>query len=137
MGAWSSSIFGNDEAADFSYEFDDATSVEAVVPILEQAMDRILNARGIIDSSDGAVGLAAAALVVAWAEPDLLGSDAAYAPDPWPRVKDSLPRHLDVKAAAVLDSMSRTDLNELAELWAEAGQLSEFQTEISRWRSKL
>lgn len=73
-------------------------------------------------------GLAAAALVVAWTEPEMLGSDAAYAPEPWPRTADPLPGYLKTKAAAVL---------ELAQLWAESGQTSEFTAEIDRWRSRL
>jgi hypothetical protein len=67
----------------------------------------------------------------------MLGSDAAYAPQPWPRTSDPLPGYLKTKAAAVLDRMKDAAGNELAQLWAESGQTSEFTAEIDRWRSRL
>lgn len=137
MGAWDGSVFGNDDAADFSFEFDDANTVAKVAPIIEDALDDVLASTTDLEAPEGAIGLAAAALVVAWNEPEMLGSDAAYAPEPWPRTADPLPGHLKTKAAAVLDRMKDATGNELAQLWAESGQTSEFTTEIDRWRSRL
>ncbi|MGO4582843.1 DUF4259 domain-containing protein [Arthrobacter sp. 2RAF6] len=137
MGAWDTSVFGNDDAADFSFEFDDANTVAKVAPIIENALDVVLNSMPDLEAPDGATGLAAAALVVAWNEPGLLGDDAAYAPEPWPRTTEPLPRNLNTKAAAVLDRMKNAEGNELAQLWAESGQTGEFTAEIARWRSRL
>lgn len=137
MGTWDVSVFGNDDAADFSFELDGADTVESVQPILETAMDAVLNTIGYVDASEGSVGLAAAALVVAWSHPELLGDDAAYAPEPWPRETGPLPSHLRAKAAAVMERLSREVSNELADLWAEEGELAEFQSEVARWRAKL
>ncbi|HET7154018.1 MAG TPA: DUF4259 domain-containing protein [Hyphomicrobiaceae bacterium] len=137
MGAWDGSVFGNDDAADFSFEFDDANTVAKVAPIIENALDAVLASTTDVEAPEGAIGLAAAALVVAWNEPELLGGVAAYAPEPWPRTADPLPGHLKRKAAAVLDRMKDATGNELAQLWAESGQTSEFTTEIDRWRSRL
>jgi hypothetical protein len=137
MGAWDGSVFGNDDAADFSFEFDDANTVAKVAPIIENALDDVLASTTDLEAPEGAIGLAAAALVVAWDEPEMLGSDTAYAPEPWPRTADPLPGHLKTKAAAVLDRMKDATGNELAQLWAESGQTSGFTTEIDRWRSRL
>jgi len=137
MGAWDVSVFGNDDAADFLFEFDDAHTVSEVAPILQGALDAILGARGQIDALDGAVGLAAAALVVAWSEPTLLNDEVPEDFSPWPRTADPLPGQLPAKAAHVLDRLRDPRRNELSELWAEAGELSAFQTEITLWRSRL
>ncbi|WP_255768994.1 DUF4259 domain-containing protein [Pseudarthrobacter sulfonivorans] len=137
MGAWDESVFGNDEAADFSFEFDDADTAAKVAPIIENALDSVLAATADVEAPEGAIGLAAAALVVAWSEPEMLGGDATYAPEPWPRTAEPLPEHLNAKAAAVLDRMKDATGNELAQLWAESGQASGFTAEIERWRSHL
>ncbi|MFJ2317182.1 MULTISPECIES: DUF4259 domain-containing protein [Glutamicibacter] len=135
MAAWDVSVFGNDDAADFGYEFDDATTVAEVASVIEEALDTVLGSTTKVDESDGARGLAAAALVVAWDEPEMLEGTEDYAPQPWPRSADPLPGHLVVKAAAVLDRMKKK--NELAELWSESGQSVDFAAEIARWRSRL
>ncbi|TFC06531.1 DUF4259 domain-containing protein [Cryobacterium sp. MDB2-33-2] len=137
MGAWSESVFGNDDAADFSLEFDGANTTAKVTPIIENALDAVLESTPDLEAPEAAIGLAAAALVVAWTEPRLLGNDFAYAPEPWPRTSEPLPEHLKVKAAAVLNRMKVAAGNELAQLWAESGQTSEFIAEIDRWRSAL
>lgn len=137
MGTWSGSVFGNDDAADFSFEFDGANTAAKVTPIIENALDAVLESKPDLEAPDGAIGLAAAALVVAWTEPRLLGSDVAYAPEPWPRTTEPLPEYLKTKAAAVLNRMKDAAGNELAQLWAESGQTSEFIAEIDRWRSPL
>ena len=62
-------------------------------------MDSVLSAEDYIDASEGATGLVAAALVVAWDQPELMGDDTAYAPDPWPRQPGPLPEHLRVKGS--------------------------------------
>lgn len=137
MGAWSVSIFANDDAADFSSEFDNANTVTDVAPIIDDALDTVLDSAAYVESPDGAIGLAAAALVIAWKHPEMLANDAAYSPQPWPRTSEPLPTRLLKKAAAVLDVMAREEGNELVELWAESGQLDEFTSEIARWRAAL
>lgn len=137
MGAWDVSVFGNDDAADFGYEFDDATTVAEVASIIEEALDLVLRATAEIDGCDGATGLAAAALVVAWEAPEMLENDENYVPQPWPRSAAPLPEHLAVKAAMVLDRMNKEEDNELAELWSESGQAVDFAAEIARWRARL
>lgn len=137
MGAWDVSVFGNDTAADFMYEFDGLNTVAEVAMIIENALDTILNSSEEVDGADGATGLAAAALVVAWKKPEVLEDDEDYVPKPWPRTHAPLPTRIMAKAVAVLERMQIQEGNELAELWSEAGQAEEFATEISRWRSHL
>lgn len=124
--------FGNDDAADFLFQFDVVHTVAQVVPILEDALDTVLEATDEIESADGSVGVAAAAL--AWASPEMLGN-AILAP--WPRTAKALPEHLVAKASRGLGRMLEPQGNELAELWEEAESFSEFEAEISRWRSPL
>ena len=137
MGAWDVSVFGNDDAADYSAEFDDTNTLAEVVSVLDTALDAVLRPGAEIEAEEGAVGLAAAALVVAWGEPEMLGDDAAYAPEPWPKTSGQLPSDVTAKAAAVFKRMKSPDGNELAELWAEAEELDEFVAEIERWDSRI
>jgi hypothetical protein len=137
MGAWDVSVFGNDDAADFLFEFDDAHELSEVASILQDALDAVLGSTSEIDTIDGTVGLVAAALVVAWGEPSLLENEVDEDFSPWPRTADPLPGQLLAKAAQVLDRMREPRGNELSELWAEADELAEFHAEIARWRSRL
>jgi hypothetical protein len=137
MGAWDVSVFGNDDAADFLFEFDDAPTLAEVVPALEDALDTALEATRELDAMDGAVGMAAAALVVSWDDPAMLGSEEGESLAPWPRTPELLPPRLATKAAQVLDRLHKADGNELAELWEEAGRTTDYQAEITRWRSRL
>lgn len=137
MGVWDVSVFGNDDAADFGYEFDDGATVAEIASVIEEALDAVLSSTAEIEESAGAIGLVAAALVVAWEEPEMLEDDEDYAPQPWPRSADPLPGHLVAKAATVLDRMKKEEGNELAELWSESGQSADFVAEIERWRSRL
>lgn len=137
MGAWDVSVFGNDDAADYSYEFDDAGSLAEISAILERAMDVVLQESDEIDAADGAVGLAAAALVIAWDQPELLGDDAAYAPEPWPKVSGTLDAAIGAKAKSVFKRMQSVQDNEWAELWDESQQIEQYLAEIQRWESVL
>jgi hypothetical protein len=137
MGAWDTSIFGNDDAADFLYEFADAGTVAQVVALLEDALDAVLDATPQIQAPEGAVGLAAAALVVCWNDPDLLRNEAGEDLSPWPRTAEPLPGRLRAKAGQVLERMRDARGNELGQLWAEAGRSSAFEAELTRWGSRL
>lgn len=139
MGAWDTSVFGNDDAADFLYAVAeaDARTVAEVVALLEDALDAVLHATPKIQARDGAVGLAAAALVVCWNDPDLLRNQAEEDLSPWPRTAEPLPGRLRAKAGQVLERMRDARGNELGQLWAEAGRSSEFEAELTRWRSRL
>ena len=138
MGTWSESVFGNDDAADFLFDIEDAASRAEVIPVLEGALDSVICADGYIEAPDGAVGLAAAALAVSWERPGSLDEETAeQVGGPWPRTSEALPRELVAKAAAVLERMLSSEENELAGLWTEAGQRARFNAEISRWRVLL
>ena len=57
MGAWDVSVFGNDDAADFSYEFDDVNTLAEVTPVIENALDAVLRSDPEVEAADGAAGL--------------------------------------------------------------------------------
>ncbi|POH61157.1 DUF4259 domain-containing protein [Arthrobacter glacialis] len=137
MGTWDASVFGNDDAADYLYELDNADTFAKIVPVLEAALDFVLDALDEIEAPAGAVGIAAAALVAAWEEPSLLGSKTTDVLLPWPRTNDPVPERLRTKASQVLDRMQDVRGNELAELWEESGEFPEFSAEVSHWRSRL
>lgn len=137
MGTWDISAFGNDDAADFLFEFDDTEDLAQVVPILEEALDAVLDATPAVDAEDGAVAIAAAALVAAWQEPGLLGNDLSETLMPWPRANEVLPGDLKEKALAALDRVGNSEQSELARAWDQAGRSEEFEAELARWRSAL
>ncbi|XBH22268.1 DUF4259 domain-containing protein [Jonesiaceae bacterium BS-20] len=135
MGTWDATPFGNDNAADFAFEFDDAHTIAQIASVLEAALDTVLDEPGEIEAPDGEIAIAAAALVVAWEFPDAADAGYAQSLDPWPRVARPLPEHLSLKAAEVLDRMQEAEENELVELWRETESYSEFVAELTSLRS--
>ncbi|WP_120523069.1 DUF4259 domain-containing protein [Arthrobacter celericrescens] len=138
MGAWSESVFGNDDAADFLFEIEDAGSTGEVITVLEDGLNAVAGEDGYVYAPEGAVGLAAAALAISWGHPAVLDDATSQSlGEPWPRTSEALPDRLLAKAAAVLDRMRRPDANELADLWNDADKQADFDSELSRWRAHL
>lgn len=100
-------------------------------------MDVVLQESDEIDAADGAVGLAASALVIAWDQPELLGDDTAYAPEPWPKVSGTLGASIGAKAKSVFNRMRSVQDNEWAELRDESQQMEPYLAELQRWESVL
>ena len=132
MGTWDASAFGNDDAVDYLCEFEEAHTIAKAGRILEIALDAVLDGDDYIEASEGAVGIAAAALVVTWQEPAMLGGETMKLLSPWPRTNDPLPAYLKIKASGVLDRMQDALENELADLWEETEDFSEFNAELVR-----
>lgn len=86
MGIWSYSPFGNDYAADFAFELDDAASVMEVERLLSAAcvgaeLPRSVASTGL---APACVGYAAASLILAARSPHCLGEeDRSYRPARW------------------------------------------------------
>jgi hypothetical protein len=130
MGTWDTGHFDNDTAADFSGEVDDApeTGREAVI---RKALEAVLAPSDYLDSDDGAVAVAAAALVASQC-PGGEPVTTAYGPDkPLPVLATDL-RPLAVKA---LDAVLGED-SELRELWDEGGD-EQLAAGIARLREVL
>ncbi|MFE7468854.1 DUF4259 domain-containing protein [Streptomyces sp. NPDC057499] len=115
MGTWDIGHFDNDSAADFSGAVDDTPRAgrEAVV---REALAFAAEASEYLDSDEGAVAVAAAALVAAQC-PGGEAVTTAYGPkEPLPDFAPEL-RPLAVRA---LDAVLGND-SELHELWDESG----------------
>ena len=136
MGAWDETVFGNDDAADFSGDISDLTSFTDVVDRLGSALDDVLGNDGYLDNYEASVGVAAAALIGAWDQPDLLPS-TPYVPDAWPPFRQPLPGELRQKAVLAIARVVQPDENELFDLWDEAGLWDAVVADIQRYRTAL
>ena len=138
MGAWDESVFGNDDAADFSGDVTELTIYREVVDRLNHALDVVVGAEGYLDCPDASIGVAAAALVAAWDRPELLPG-TPYEPEHWPPFDLPLPADLRTKAAAAIDRALTPDaeFNEFYDLWAEANAWDAVVADIQRYRSAL
>jgi hypothetical protein len=137
MGAWGTAVFDNDDAADFANEIEDAGSFAEMQALLDRALTTVLDSVDFLDSPDAGVGVAAAALVAAWDNPDLLG-ERAYSLEEWPRFGEALPDALKAKAGQALDRVLRPgEDNEQFLLWDEAGEWDAVVTDIRRYRAAL
>jgi hypothetical protein len=137
MGAWGTAVFDNDDAADFANEIEDAGSFAEIKGLLDRALTTVLGNGEFLDSPDAGMGVAAAALIASWDNPDLLG-ERAYSLEEWPRFAGALPDALKIKAGQALDRVLRPgDDNELYLLWDEAGEWDQVVADIGRYRAVL
>jgi hypothetical protein len=138
MGAWDESVFGNDDAADFSGNVSELTTYREVVDRLNHALDVVVGNDGYLDCPDASIGVAAAALVAAWDRPELL-PQTPYEPERWPLFDQSLPADLRTKAAQAIDRALTPDaeVNEFYDLWDEANLWDAVVADIQRYRSAL
>jgi len=137
MGAWGTAVFDNDDAADFANEIEDAGTFAEMRELLDRALSSVISSDEFLDNGDAGIAAAAAALVAAWDNPDLLG-ERAYSLEEWPRFAETLPDALKTKAGQVLDRVLRPgEDNELFLLWDEAGEWNEAAADIRRYRAAL
>ena len=88
----------------------------------DRALTTVISSDEFLDNGDAGIAAAAAALVAAWDNPDLLG-ERAYSLEEWPRFAETLPDALKTKAGQALDRVLRPgEDNELFLLWDEAGE---------------
>ena len=123
MGTWGAGPFENDDASDWAYEFD-GLDEPAGLRVVTAALNAV-RPGDYLESPEGANAVAAAAVVAWMREP----SQAPASPDgesaaTW--VRQARPRATDeliAGARAAFDHV-RSDDSELAELWAESGDLA-------------
>ncbi|MFD5781734.1 DUF4259 domain-containing protein [Streptomyces sp. NPDC126933] len=114
MGTWDTGHFDNDTAADFSADLDEATEGRRT-EIVREALLGAIGADGYLDSDEGVVAVAAAALVAAQC-PGGPPVETVYGPDePLPR----FPVELRALAVRALDRVV-ADKSELRDLWVDA-----------------
>ncbi|MFC8826961.1 DUF4259 domain-containing protein [Streptomyces sp. NPDC057137] len=134
MGTWDIGPFDNDTAADFGGDLDEA-AVEERESMVRRVLKRAADPADFLDVSDGERAVAAAALVVAQ-HPDGEPACSNYGPSkPLPE----LPANLRTLAVDALDQVV-ADLSELAELWGEAANGSNWlqcqgTVRSPRWRT--
>lgn len=137
MGAWDATVFGNDDAADFTGEISDAIeNRDQVIAALTEAMTGVTESITGLDSWDASVGLAAAALVAAWDHSSLL-TEHAYTPETWPPAGGPPEENLRLLARDTFTRVTSIDQNELAQLWIEADLWDEFKADIRRYQTAL
>jgi hypothetical protein len=119
MGAWGEGPFDNDDAGDWSYEFDgldEAAGLEVLVGALDVGPPDAY-----LEAPEGSIAVAAA-VVVSWlSDPDHI-PDSPYGESAaaWVRSAKPTPTASLTSAARAALGRVRADGSELAELWAEA-----------------
>ncbi|MFE4329873.1 DUF4259 domain-containing protein [Streptomyces sp. NPDC056831] len=130
MGTWDTGHFDNDTAADFSGDLDDAPEAERAA-VIRNALNLVIATTDYLDSDEGAVAVAAAALVGSQC-PGGEAITTPYGPD---RPLPVLPADLRPLAVKALDRVLG-ESSELRELWDDAGD-EEWAQGIARLREVL
>jgi len=121
VGAWGVEPFDNDDAADWSAEFEGAAE-PAGLELLRSALAAV-DSPGYLEAPDGAIGVAAAQVVAWLLQPDTAQeSPYAAAVIGWLRTNTPSAGVGLVGAARRALSSVRSSDSELAELWAEANE---------------
>lgn len=129
MGTWGIRPFENDDAADFLGEVGEATDRAAV---LARPLDHVAYSGDYLEAPDLTEAIAAAAVVGARLRPaEAQGEPGLPAWVSELRVED-FDNGLVETARKALRRAMHAENNELYELWAEAGQASEYQGEVAR-----
>ncbi len=134
MGAWGIGPFDNDDAADFSGDFDDASQVDRP----ELIRDALQNAVGVCDYLDvdvATIAIAAAAIVAA----QLPGGervDTAYGPKSLSDEGGAMLADFAPLAVQALDRVVDED-SEWRELWHEGSDADEALEVIAGLRARL
>lgn len=119
MGAWDTTAFGNDDAADWALDLREGDDPAGFV----SRTLSLARANGYLESTEGATVVAAAAVVAAACD----GTAKLLPPElsAWLRGKEKQLKPLAEAAVAALVKVSG-DESELRELWAESGELPEW-----------
>ena len=112
MGAWDETAFGNDDAADWSFELIEA---EDPLEVIEETLD-LAKAGGYLAAPDGSLIVAAAGIVAAACgrTPNGLPTDLGI----WLGGKEHTFRPASTQALAALRRV-RTEPSELLDLWKD------------------
>lgn len=130
MGTWSHEPFGNDDAADWAYELEEAKDLSPV----EAALDAVLENDGYVEAPEATCAVAAVEVIA-----KVLGrgtqSDAyTESVDRWVKQLRVMPsRALLIKARRALDRILGEE-SELKELWHE-GDADEWEASLATLRT--
>lgn len=134
MGTWSVDAFGNDNAADWAYELEEA---EDLGPI-EEALTSVLSASGeYVEAPDAAIALAAAEVLARLSGSP--GEKNAYTEE-----IDNWVAGTSVKPTAELIEMAKAAIDrilaensELNELWKDSDEYDDWRASVSDLRARL
>ncbi|AZS42556.1 hypothetical protein BWL13_00090 [Microbacterium oleivorans] len=130
MGAWSEEPFGNDTAADWAWELDEADSWAFVTDVLQSYA-----AGGEEDQDVDAIAVAAAAVVAHGAGLALSDQEDTESVEGFLARVGAPPASVVALARAALDKVGGD--SELAELWAESDEIDEWRATLTRVRDAL
>jgi hypothetical protein len=136
LGAWDATVFGNDDAADLVGAIADVTDRTQIEAALQQAMQDAIDESGYLDLMYASAGLAAAALVAAWDNLELIAG-LGYTPETWPPAAGTAPDDHKRLARQAFARIASADESELAELWIEAGEWDALLADVQRYASAL
>lgn len=123
MGTWGLSAFENDDASGFLYEVE-----EAGWPAAGRAMTKVILTFGYLEAPESQRGLAAATLVAAKLEPNAIAPPGNAADLP-----ERLPPQPGLYRTLAKWTIKRVlKRSELQELWAEGGELEDWQAETRK-----
>ncbi|GAA5206434.1 DUF4259 domain-containing protein [Microbacterium kyungheense] len=133
MGAWSADPFGNDSAADWAWELDDATDWTSVQELLTSVLDK--NPEDIDDDTSTLVIAAAEAVAHGLGRPT---QSDTYTESVQAFVKrvPAPTADLITTAAQALD-VAASPRGDLAELWADSDSGQEWEAVVAQVRAAL
>ena len=129
MSAWTSGLFDNDDALDFIEDLSEAPDWRTVVQIL----DHVTKTAGYLETPEGQIAVAAAAIVAAAV------GDATILPDPYLELKAALGAAPDGAVALARSALARVvaPASELDELWQEGDDHDAWLTHIATLQTTL
>ncbi|TDL45759.1 DUF4259 domain-containing protein [Microbacterium oleivorans] len=130
MGTWSEEPFGNDTAADWAWELDEADSWDVVSDVLRDYLGEDET-----DSGLDEVAVAAAAVVAHGAGLALSEEEDTESVEGFLGRVGAPPASAVTAARAALDKVGGE--SELAELWADADGLDDWRATLARLRDAL
>ena len=134
MGAWGSGPFDNDDAADFSEDFDDASAADRP-ELIRAALQDVVGVVDYLDGDAANVAIAAAAIIAsqrAGGQP----VDTAYGPTSLSGEGDAVLADFASLAVQALDRIVGDD-SEWRELWEEGGEADEALEVVAGVRARL
>lgn len=135
MGAWDTGSFGNDDAADWAWQFDEMEGLQLIDDTLEKVRDESSN--GYIEAPTGSEAIAACEVIArlkGFGSPPTAYSEAA---DKWVAAHPNKPSlEILAKANSALDLIT-SDNSELRELWEDSESYSEWEASIADLRKRM
>jgi Domain of unknown function (DUF4259) len=136
MGIWDTSSFGNDDAADWAWQFEEADGLQ----LIEETLDGVFEEESsddFIESSTGCEAVAACEVIArmkGFGTPPTVYSEAA---DKWAAAHPIKPsEEMLAKADAALD-LVMSEKSELCECWKESEFFEEWKTNVADLKKRL